>query len=166
MITNQLLMHTGALGDVQASGKYVEPAPDLSFIARCLRSSSRFIHFNKFYYFRLRMYLTLRFLATRNLTPTHTGSLDMLSESPWTGVGYVTCRNMHRPVSLPSFLLRYIIYWTLDIGDISLFIYKHYRKPIRCNNNGLLIIPVSATCFGQLVGLSSGALECFLQLVV
>ena len=27
--------------------------------------------------------------------------------------------------------------------------YKKYRKPTRCNNNGLLIIPVSSTCFGQ-----------------
>jgi hypothetical protein len=35
-----------------------------------------------FYYFRLRVYLPLRFLASRKLTHTHTGSLDMLSESP------------------------------------------------------------------------------------
>ena len=28
--------------------------------------------------------------------------------------------------------------------------YKKYRQPTRCNNNGLLIIPVSSTCFGQL----------------
>jgi len=28
--------------------------------------------------------------------------------------------------------------------------YKQYRQPTRCNNNGLLIIPVSSTCFGQL----------------
>ena len=27
---------------------------------------------------------------------------------------------------------------------------KWYRQPTRCNNNGLLIIPVSSTCFGQL----------------
>jgi len=29
--------------------------------------------------------------------------------------------------------------------------YKKYRQPTRCNNNGLLIIPVSSTCFGQLL---------------
>ena len=28
--------------------------------------------------------------------------------------------------------------------------YKQYRQSTRCNNNGLLIIPVSSTCFGQL----------------
>ena len=28
--------------------------------------------------------------------------------------------------------------------------YKEYRQPTRCNNNGLLIIPVSSTCFGKL----------------
>ena len=36
----------------------------------------------------------------------------------------------------------------------------------RCNNNGLLIIPVSSTCFGELFCPSSGALDCVLQLVV
>ena len=36
----------------------------------------------------------------------------------------------------------------------------------RCNNNGLLIIPISSTCFGQLFCPSSGALECVLQLVI
>jgi len=44
--------------------------------------------------------------------------------------------------------------------------YKQYRQPTRSNNNGLLIIPVSSTCFGQLVCPSSGALDCVLQLVV
>ena len=34
------------------------------------------------------------------------------------------------------------------------------------NNNGLLIIPVSSTLFGQLFCPSSGALDCVLQLVV
>ena len=29
--------------------------------------------------------------------------------------------------------------------------YKSYRQPPRCNNNGLLIIPVSSTCFGNLI---------------
>jgi len=27
--------------------------------------------------------------------------------------------------------------------------YKQYKQPTRCKNNGLLIIPVSSTCFGQ-----------------
>jgi len=40
-----------------------------------------------------------------------------------------------------------------------------YRQPAGCNNNGLLIIPVSSTCFGQLCP-SSGALDSVLQLVV
>ena len=44
--------------------------------------------------------------------------------------------------------------------------YKYYRQPTRCNNNGLLIIPVSSTCFGELFFPSSGALDCVLQLVV
>jgi len=35
--------------------------------------------------------------------------------------------------------------------------YKQYRQPTRCINNGLLIIPVSWTCFGQLFCPSSGA---------
>jgi len=39
-------------------------------------------------------------------------------------------------------------------------------QPTRCNNNGLLIIPFSSTCFGQLLCPSSGALDCVLQLVV
>ena len=56
VITNQLLMYTGSLGDVQpslnaamASVKYVEPVPDPSFIASCLRSTiglCSFILFN------------------------------------------------------------------------------------------------------------------------
>jgi len=28
-------------------------------------------------------------------------------------------------------------------------LYKKYRQPIRCNSNGLLIIPISSTCFGR-----------------
>jgi len=44
--------------------------------------------------------------------------------------------------------------------------YKCYRQPTRCNNNGLLVIPVSSTCFGQLFCTSSGTLDCVLQLVV
>ena len=44
--------------------------------------------------------------------------------------------------------------------------YKWYRQPTRCNNNGLLIIPVSSTCFGRWFCPSSGALDCVLQLVV
>jgi len=44
--------------------------------------------------------------------------------------------------------------------------YKQYRQPTRCNNNGLLKIPVSSVCFGQLFCPSSGALDYVLQLVV
>ena len=43
-------------------------------------------------------------------------------------------------------------------------LYKLYRRPIRCNNNGLLIIPVSLTCFEQLFCPSSGELDCVLSL--
>ena len=53
--------------------------------------------------------------------------------------------------------------------DICLTVHhwqKYYRQPTRCNNNGLLIIPISSTCFGQLFCPSSGALDCVLQLVV
>ena len=38
--------------------------------------------------------------------------------------------------------------------------YKSYRQPTRCNNNGLLIIPISSTYFGHLFCPSSGALDC------
>ena len=44
--------------------------------------------------------------------------------------------------------------------------YKYYRQLTRCNNKGLIIIPVSSTCFGQLFCPSSGKLDCVLQLVV
>ena len=44
--------------------------------------------------------------------------------------------------------------------------YKFYRQPTKCNNNGLLIIPISSTCFGRWFRPSSGALDCVLQLVV
>ena len=61
-----------------------------------------------------------------------------------------------------------------DRGNLRLFSksqknvmkYKQYRQPTRCNNNGLLIIPVSSTCFGQLFCPSSAALDRVLQLVV
>jgi len=43
---------------------------------------------------------------------------------------------------------------------------KEYRQLTRCNSNGLLIIPVSPTCFGQLFCPSSRTLDCVLQLVV
>jgi len=44
--------------------------------------------------------------------------------------------------------------------------YKLYRQTTRINNNGLLIIPVSSTFFGQLFCTSSGTLYCVLHLVV
>ena len=48
----------------------------------------------------------------------------------------------------------------------GIFSTNKYRQPTRCNNNGLLIIPISSTCFGQLFCPSSGELDCVLQLVV
>jgi len=41
--------------------------------------------------------------------------------------------------------------------------YKQCRQPIKCKNNGLLIIIVSSICFRQLFYPSSGALDCVLQ---
>ena len=42
--------------------------------------------------------------------------------------------------------------------------YPFYRQPTRCNNNGLLIIPVGSTCFGRWFRPSSGALDCVYSL--
>ena len=59
--------------------------------------------------------------------------------------------------------------WDNKYYDICLTVYhwyKYYRQPTRCNNNGLLITPISSTCFGKLFCPSSGALDCVLQLVV
>ena len=44
-------------------------------------------------------------------------------------------------------------------------LYYLYRQPTICNNNGLLIIPVRSTCFGQLFRPSSGALDCVLHII-
>ena len=35
-----------------------------------------------------------------------------------------------------------------------------FEPPCICNNNGLLIIPISSTCFGRWLRPSSGALDC------
>ena len=37
---------------------------------------------------------------------------------------------------------------------------KFYREPTRCNNNDLLIIPISSTCFGRWFRSSSGSQDC------
>jgi hypothetical protein len=64
------------------------------------------------------------------------------------------------------------IYWInkyISLADIYLTVhhwYKYCRQPTRCKHNGLLIIPVSSTCFGQLFCPSSGALDCVLQFVL
>jgi len=42
--------------------------------------------------------------------------------------------------------------------------YKQYGQLTRCNNNGLLIIPVSSTYFRQLFCPSWGALDCVYSL--
>jgi hypothetical protein len=36
-----------------------------------------------------------------------------------------------------------------DSVHANMIHYKKYRQPTRCNNNGLLIIPISSTCFGR-----------------
>jgi len=35
------------------------------------------------------------------------------------------------------------------VKKYSLYTYKQYRQAIRCDSNGLLIIPISLTCFGR-----------------
>ena len=62
----------------------------------------------------------------------------------------------HRASSILGQAFHYLIFaWPciIDINNID-------------NNKGLLIIPVSSTCFGQLFCPSSGALDCVLQSVV
>jgi len=41
---------------------------------------------------------------------------------------------------------------------------QQYKQPTRCNNNGLLIIPISSTCFGRKFRPSSRALDCVYSL--
>ena len=53
------------------------------------------------------------------------------------------------------------------IFDICLTVHhwhKLHREPTRCNNNILLIIPISSTCFGRWFRPSSGALDCIYSL--
>ena len=49
------------------------------------------------------------------------------------------------------------INWVFSKSQKNIMKYKLYRQPTRCNNNGILIIPLSSTCFGQLFYPSSGA---------
>ena len=70
---------------------------------------------------------------------------------------------------LQRMLFIYLINKYISLSDIFWTVhhwYKKYRQPTRCNNNGLLIIPVSSICLGQIFCPSSGALDCVLQLVV
>ena len=58
-----------------------------------------------------------------------------------------------RFAALQRTLFVYLINKYISLSDICLTVhhlYKKYRQPTRCNNNGLLIIPVSSTCYGQL----------------
>ena len=74
-----------------------------------------------------------------------------------------------RFATLQGTLFVYLINKYISLSDICLVVhhwYKLYKQPNRCNNNGLLIIPVSSTCFGKLFYPSSGALDCVLQFVV
>ena len=74
-----------------------------------------------------------------------------------------------RFATLQRTLFIYLINKYISLSDTCLTVhhwYKWYRKPTRFNNNGLLIIPVSSTCFGQLFCPSSGTLDCVLQFVV
>ena len=68
-----------------------------------------------------------------------------------------------RFATLKRTLFIYLIKKYISLSDTCLTVhhwYKQYRQPTRCNNNGLLIIPVSSTCFGKLFCPSSGALDC------
>ena len=47
------------------------------------------------------------------------------------------------------------IWWLYDRASHT----QQYKQPTRCNNNGLLIIPISSTCSGRQLRPSSGALE-------
>jgi hypothetical protein len=42
--------------------------------------------------------------------------------------------------------------------------YKQCRQPTRCNSNGLLIIPISSTCFGRWYRPSTVAIDCVYSL--
>ena len=57
-----------------------------------------------------------------------------------------------RFATLQRTLFIYLINKYISLLDICLTVhhwYKQYRQPTRCNNNGLLIIPVRSTRFGQ-----------------
>ena len=57
----------------------------------------------------------------------------------------------------------YLINKYISLSDICLTVhhwYKEYGQPTRCNNNGLLIIPVSSTCLGKLFCPYSGHKLC------
>ena len=74
-----------------------------------------------------------------------------------------SCIEDRRFATLLRTLFIYLINKYISLSDICLTVhhwYKKYRKPSRCNSNGLLIIPVSSTCFGQLLCPSSGTLDC------
>ena len=64
-----------------------------------------------------------------------------------------------RFATLQRRLFIYLINKYISLYDICLTVhhwYNKYRQATRCNNNGLLIIRVSSTCFGQLFCPSSG----------
>ena len=65
---------------------------------------------------------------------------------------------------LPSRLHPIYINYKSDICLTVHHWYKQYRQPNRCNNNGLLIIPISSTCFRRWFRPSSGALDCVYRL--
>jgi hypothetical protein len=92
-----------------------------------------------------------------------------------------TCKEMHfwtftpRGGALLSFLVM-LETTTCDqrwltqlnpIFDICLTVhhwYKKCRQPTRCNNNYILVIPISSPCFGRWFRPSSGALDCVYSL--
>ena len=55
--------------------------------------------------------------------------------------------------------------WKFDICLSVHRWYKYYRQPTRCNNSGLLIIPISSALFGRIFCPCSVALDSVLQLV-
>ena len=71
---------------------------------------------------------------------------------------YVRHREYFYPLQILTLRLTFTWPYVIDINNID--------NQLDANNNGLLIIPTSSTCFGRWFRSSSGALDCVLQLVV
>jgi hypothetical protein len=75
----------------------------------------------------------------------------------------VTLQTLCFLFTLCIYVLSFIDLWTIAIivlQNVNRLVFKWCRQPTRCNNNGLLLIPISSTCFGRWFHPSSGALDC------